>query len=146
MHAYLSALCYCMYPTRVCNQLEAENSEIKLKLQRQSKRKTQSESKKKESPVQVKATERSSRSDVAPSSGAQSKRVQELEAANAALKEQVGFQIVFRPCLTICQYPNLCNQLDISSYQLSRLSAPPLPNPAVTDSVALIGQEVEQVR
>ena len=88
---FVCPVCYFMCSTRVCNQLEAENSELKLKLQRQSKRKTQSEPKSKESSVQVKAAERNSRSRAAPSSEAQSKRVQELEAANAALKEQAGF-------------------------------------------------------
>ena len=90
------------------NQLEAENSELKLKLQRQSKRKTFSEPKNKESPVQVKAAERNSRSNAARSSEAESKRVQELESANAALKEQArSSPIPFQTCPTICHYPTL---------------------------------------
>ena len=81
---------------RTClfTQLEVENHELKTKLQRLSKRNTaSSERKEREAPARPEAGARNSRATAKPESEQESKRVQELEAANAALKEQARYYV-----------------------------------------------------
>ena len=112
-------------------KLEAENHELKVRLQRQLKRRVGKNKENKEPLVQPEAAAISSRKHDASALERQSKRVQDLEAANATLQEQVKRYTTHTSGLLT----------GLLHHQVSRLTAPPLPSAGVTDSVA----EVEQV-